>query len=219
MALSVEILHASAGRRRRIVAALVRDAIEVAQQSARTRNLAETAGTRTSDALIVDLHRAEGSADDLRMVVEQACGTPVVVISVASDRRTMRLALAAGVDGFVLDNELEACLPAAVRGVCAGQLSLPRGARDIVARPRLSAREKQILGMVVLGFSNGEIAAKLSLAESTVKSHLSSTFSKLGVRSRIEATAMILDLDSGLGTGILAISGEHERLGPVDVAR
>jgi DNA-binding NarL/FixJ family response regulator len=95
-------------------------------------------------------------------------------------------------------------------------LSLPRDARDVVARPKLSTREKQILGMVVLGFSNGEIASKLSLAESTVKSHLSSSFSKLGVRSRNEATAMILDPDGGLGTGILAISEEHERLGPVD---
>ena len=128
----------------------------------------------------------------------------------------MRLALAAGADGYVLDDELEQSLPAAVRGVYSGQLSVPRAARSIVARPKLSAREKQVLGMVVLGFSNGEIAAKLFLAESTVKSHLSSVFSKLGVRSRNEATAMILDLDSGLGIGILAISEEHERLGPVD---
>ena len=60
------------------------------------------------------------------------------------------------------------------------------------------------------------IAAKLYVADSTVKSHLTSAFSKLGVRSRNEATAMILDLDSGLGAGILAISEEHERLGPVD---
>ena len=218
-ALSVEILNASGSRRQRIVSALVRDGIDVAEQPAGTRNLAEESARRTCDALVVDLHRAEPSADDLRVIVEQACGTPVVVISAASDRRTMRLALAAGADGFVLDDELEACLPAAVRGVCSGQLSVPRGARDIVARPTLSAREKQILGMVVLGFSNGEIAAKLSLAESTVKSHLTSAFSKLGVRSRNEATAMILDLDSGLGTGILAISEEHERLGPVDSAQ
>ena len=70
--------------------------------------------------------------------------------------------------------------------------------------------------MVVLGFSNSEIAAKLYVSDSTVKSHLTSAFSKLGVRSRNEATAMILDLDSGLGTGILAISEEHERLGPTD---
>jgi DNA-binding NarL/FixJ family response regulator len=216
VALSVEILHASAGRRRRIVSALTPDGIDVAAQPAGTGNRAEAPGTGSCDALVVDLHRSEPSAADLRAIVEQADGTPVVVISATSDRRAMRLALAAGADGFVLDDELEASLPAAVRGVCSGQLSLPRVARDIVARPSLSTREKQILGMVVLGFSNGEIAAQLFLAESTVKSHLSSAFSKLGVRSRNEATAMILDPDSGLGTGILAISEEHERVGPVD---
>jgi DNA-binding NarL/FixJ family response regulator len=216
LALSVEILNASGTRRRRIVSALVRDGIDVAKQPAGTRSVAKESRTRTGDALVVDLHHAESSAGDLHLIVEQACGTPVVVISGASDRRAVRLALAAGADGFVVDDELERCLAPAVRGVCSGQLSVPRDARNIVARPKLSTREKQVLGMVVLGFSNGEIAAKLFIAESTVKSHLSSAFSKLGVRSRNEATAMILDLDSGLGTGILAISGEHERLGPVD---
>jgi len=75
-------------------------------------------------------------------------------------------------------------------------------------------REKQVLGMVVMGFSNGEIANKLVLAESTIKSHLSSAFSKLGVRSRGEATELILDPVNGLGPGILSIAGTEDRLGP-----
>ena len=218
MALSVEILNASSSRRRRIVSVLSRDGIGVAERPAGRRHLADGSGTGTTDAVVVDLHRADSSTGDVRAMVEQANGIPVVVISAASDRRAIWLALAAGADGFVLDDDLEMCLPAAVRGVCAGQLSLPRGARHIIGRPGLTTREKQILGMVVLGLSNAEIAAQLSLAESTVKSHLSAAFSKLGVRSRNEATAMILDPDSGLGTGILAITEGHERLGPVDVA-
>jgi DNA-binding NarL/FixJ family response regulator len=64
--------------------------------------------------------------------------------------------------------------------------------------------------MVVLGFSNGEIARKLHLAETTVKSHLSSTFRKLGVRSRSEAAALVLDGQSGLGLGVLTISDGGE---------
>jgi DNA-binding NarL/FixJ family response regulator len=56
-----------------------------------------------------------------------------------------------------------------------------------------------------MGFTNQEIANKLLLAESTVKSHLTSIFSKLGVRGRSEAAALVLDPTSGLGTGVLAI--------------
>jgi DNA-binding NarL/FixJ family response regulator len=70
----------------------------------------------------------------------------------------------------------------------------------------LSMREKQVLGMLVMGFTNAEIAAKMFLAESTVKSHLSSAYTKLGVRSRKDAASMILDPVAGLGPGILTIT-------------
>jgi hypothetical protein len=55
---------------------------------------------------------------------------------------------------------------------------------------------------------NSQIAARLFLAESTVKSHLNSAFGKLGVRSRNEAVSLILDPQRGLGLGILAVGGE-----------
>jgi ATP/maltotriose-dependent transcriptional regulator MalT len=89
--------------------------------------------------------------------------------------------------------------------VRAGQVVFPATAVER-ARPALTVREKQVLGMVVLGFSNAEIAQKLFVAETTVKSHLSSAFAKLGVRSRRAAADAILDPVNGLGTGILAIS-------------
>jgi DNA-binding NarL/FixJ family response regulator len=68
-----------------------------------------------------------------------------------------------------------------------------------------------VLGLVVMGYMNSQIAAQLFLAESTVKSHLSSAFGKLGVRSRNEAVSVILDPARGLGTGILGLGG-----GPVE---
>jgi DNA-binding NarL/FixJ family response regulator len=112
------------------------------------------------------------------------------------------------VDALVLDDDVERCLALCVRNVCAGQISLPRSLRRTLATPVLSAREKQVLGLVVLGLTNGEIAQQLRLSLSTVKSHLSSSFTKLGVRSRGEAAALILDPGAGLGTGILVISDD-----------
>lgn len=98
----------------------------------------------------------------------------------------------------------------AVRAVFAGLLVVPADAASIFGRPTLSPREKQVLGLVVLGCSNAEIAAKLKVTEATVKTHLTSSFRKLGVRTRSDATARILDPASGLGLGILALTGDGE---------
>jgi DNA-binding NarL/FixJ family response regulator len=95
----------------------------------------------------------------------------------------------------VLDADLEATLAPTVRAVCAGQLALPPMARARAVRPPLSHREKQTLDLLVLGLTNAQIAQHLYIAESTVKCHLTSIFSKLGVRSRNEAIARLASVD------------------------
>jgi DNA-binding NarL/FixJ family response regulator len=117
--------------------------------------------------------------------------------------------MAARLEGAVLAVELERTLLPTLAAVAAGQCVVPRAIRQIVDRPALSPRERQILAMVVLDFSNGEIARKLFVSESNVKSHLSSAFQKLGVKSRSAAAELILDRESGLGPGILRISPEE----------
>ena len=121
----------------------------------------------------------------------------------ASTRR-----LEAGAHGFVREVDLVATLAPTVRAVHAGQLVVPPMARASVVRPPLSHREKQTLQLLVLGLTNAEIAQRLYLAESTVKCHLTSIFSKLGVRSRNEAVAQVVERQDGLGLGVLRFSGE-----------
>ena len=120
----------------------------------------------------------------------------------------MRRALELGVDGIVLKDDAEEALAAVVAAVCAGQVSVPSGTRGAVRARALTTREKQILVLVVRGLTNAQIAAELFLAESTVKSHLSSAFSKLGVSSRNEAVAVILDPERGRGLGIGAVRAD-----------
>jgi DNA-binding NarL/FixJ family response regulator len=79
--------------------------------------------------------------------------------------------------------------------------------------PELTMREKQVLSLVVMSLSNGEIARQLYLTESTVKSHLGTAFRKLGVRSRAEAARLVADPERGFGTGILAITGPKLTVG------
>lgn len=128
-----------------------------------------------------------------------------VAVVPGRDADEARRAIAAGATGVVFAEQL-AVLASTVTAVAAGQLVVPNSLRTAVAKPVLTTREKQILALVVLGFSNREIADQLFVTESTVKSHLFSAFRRLGVRTRKEATALILDSQQGVGSGILTIT-------------
>jgi DNA-binding NarL/FixJ family response regulator len=134
--------------------------------------------------------------------------TPVVVVCASIQRWEVRAALSAGAAGVIVYDDLGESLGPCLRAVRAGQICVPREHWRQVQPPVLSTREKQILGLVVMGYMNSQIATTLFLAESTVKSHLSSAFGKLGVRSRNEAVSLILDPERGLGMGILGLGGE-----------
>ncbi len=136
-------------------------------------------------------------------------GPLVAVLSEMPGARGAR-AIAARLEGAVLAVEVEHALLPTLDAVAVGQCVVPKAIRQIVDRPPLSPRERQILAMVVMDFSNAEIAAKLFVTESNVKNHLSSAFQKLGVKSRSAAAELILDGESGLGPGILRISPEEE---------
>lgn len=82
----------------------------------------------------------------------------------------------------------------------------PRSLVDVRRQTALSNREKQVLGLVVLGFTNRDIARQLYLAESTIKSHMQSILAKLDVGSQKEAVAAVLDPERGLGLGVLALT-------------
>jgi DNA-binding NarL/FixJ family response regulator len=151
---------------------------------------------------------ATAVAEELPILGEAQPEAPVVFVCSEVRPGELRGALAAGVNGIVLEEHLSATLGACIEAVRAGQVCVPRRHAPQIEPATLSAREKQILGLVVMGYMNSEIADQLFVAESTVKSHLSSAFSKLGVRSRNEAVDLIVDPERGLGMGILALGGE-----------
>jgi DNA-binding CsgD family transcriptional regulator len=82
--------------------------------------------------------------------------------------------------------------------VAAGLSALPVPLQGAADRPALSHRECEVLRLAIAGNTNSEIAKGMFLAQSTVKSHLSSAYRKLGACSRKEATSLILDPDAGL---------------------
>jgi len=116
----------------------------------------------------------------------------------------IRDCLTAGADGCLLKDTSETDMAAALRTATTGAPALdPRIAfqlaRDLASEPpstrapRLSAREKQVLGLLAEGLSNRAIARKLGLSEATVKGHVSRLLDKLNVSSRLEAVVRATD--------------------------
>jgi DNA-binding NarL/FixJ family response regulator len=121
-------------------------------------------------------------------------------------------ALRAGASGFLLKDVRPEQLADAVRAVAAGDTLLapaitrrlveqylrrpPPGARTPLGLGELTDRELDVLRLVARGRSNQQIAGTLFLSESTVKTHLTHLFAKLGLRDR--AQAVVLAYESGL---------------------
>ena len=143
----------------------------------------------------------EATLEIVRLVRSKLGGRAAVLVCRHAVVADVRRALELGIDGVVLQEDAEEALAAVVAAVCAGQVSVPNGQRRAVRARALTTREKQILTLMVTGLTNSQIASELFLAESTVKSHLSSAFGKLGVSSRSEAAAVILDPERGHGLG------------------
>jgi DNA-binding NarL/FixJ family response regulator len=124
--------------------------------------------------------------------------SPVLVVSPECSPLAARRAIRAGANAVIVASELDDTLAPAVRAVAAGLSALPVVLRNAVDRPALSYREREVLRRAIAGETNSEIAEGMFLAQSTVKSHLSSAYRKLGAGGRKEATSLILDPDEGL---------------------
>ena len=142
----------------------------------------------------------------LRMRLAASLGPSIVIVSPDCGPMAARRAIWAGAASVVLESQLGEMLAAAVCAVAAGLSALPVPLRDAPARPDLSHREREVLRLAIAGNTNSEIARGMFLAQSTVKSHLSSAYRKLGAGSRKEASSLILDPDEGL---LEIVFGQH----------
>ncbi len=133
--------------------------------------------------------------------------TAVLVLTTYADDASIVAALRAGARGYLTKDAGRAELSAAIRSVSRGQTTLAPevgarlvasiaevrvepGSDALAARfPALTAREREVLALIVEGLSNTEIAERLFLGVSTVKSHINAIFAKLGVRDRAQAIA------------------------------
>jgi DNA-binding NarL/FixJ family response regulator len=150
---------------------------------------------------------------ELVVLHEHLDQVPLIAVAENLGRHGARRAVMAGARGVVCAEDVERTLIPTVAAVLAGQVCTPAHLDDDVDRPAFSYREKQVLDLAARGLTNCEIADRLFLAESTVKSHLSTSFRKLGVRSRAQAAALVLDPVKAAELGLtIGVEEELDRL-------
>ncbi|MFJ8232568.1 response regulator [Streptomyces sp. NPDC094448] len=190
--------------------------IDVVAEAANGREAVEAARSYGADVVLLDIQMPvmDGltAMAELRQVVP---GTRVIILTTFGERENVLRALESGGAGFLLKDTAPAELIAAVRAAVAGDAYLSPGAtRHVIdqlatgraagraeqARARiaqLSARERDVLGLLGEGLSNADAGRRLHMSEATVKTYVSRILAKLECDNRVQAA--LLARDAGLG--------------------
>ncbi|HST39115.1 MAG TPA: response regulator transcription factor [Conexibacter sp.] len=178
----------------RLIAAL--DGIELVGVAADGADaLAQTLSSEP-DVVLMDLEMPQmDGIEATRRILAERPQTAVLVLTSFSDRARIVGALEAGACGYLLKDVDAAQVAEGIRAAARGESPLdPRAARTILTArsapdplAALSAREREVLELLVEGLPNKLIARRLEISEKTVKSHLTSIFRALGVTDRTQA--------------------------------
>jgi NarL family two-component system response regulator LiaR len=153
------------------------------------------------DVILMDMVLPEmDGAASTRVIRQQFPQVQVIALTSFKTGDLVRNALEAGAIGYLLKDVSADELVQAIRAAHAGRATLsPEVAQTLVEaanepRPGLSLteREFEVLALMVEGLNNTQIAGKLTVSPSTIKSHVSNILSKLGVTSRTEAVTLAL---------------------------
>lgn len=149
------------------------------------------------DVTIMDLRLPKMSGvEAITAIRRENPGARVIVLTTFDGDEDIYRALQAGARGYLLKDMFGEELMEAIRTVHAGRTRIPGPVAQRLAErmggPNLTPREYEVLELIVAGRSNKEIGSDLSISEATVKSHINSILSKLGVSDRTQAATTAL---------------------------
>ena len=172
----------------------LQEGIEVVGEAAGADEAVRVAGTSSPDVVLLDLVMPEGDGiGAIRRLLEIAPGVRVLVLTSFADDGGQKPAVRVQVDPQALAD--------GIRDVHAGRPALhPSVAARLMRHtgsPRpayndLTARERDVLTLVVEGLANKQIAQRLGIGEKTIKTHVSRVLAKLGVTDRTQAAVLAI---------------------------
>ena len=188
---------------RRILQA--QEGMEVVGEAGDSAAAVATAAREHPDVVLLDVEIPGGEAAvTVRRLREASPQSRVIILSMHEGPRLVQQLLDVGIRGYLLKSIHWQELVLAIRTVhsdpdrvvlgVSGQSLRPAGQGSAAGAGALSAREREVLGLVGEALSNGQIASRLSLTEATVKRHLRNVFIKLGAVSRIDAVNKATEL-------------------------
>ena len=173
------------------------DDVEVVGSASGGHEAVEFCSSQHPNVLLLDLSMPDLDGIEVaRQLAARSPGTRVVVFTSFSDRDQIVRALDAGAVGYLLKDAEPGEIHAAIRSAARGEAPItPRAAAALLADRRerpaagaaLTARERDVLLLVIEGLANKQIARRLQISEKTVKGHLTNLFQRIGVADRTQA--------------------------------
>ena len=192
--------HTVVRRGLRMVLSLEPD-LEVVGEAADGREALQRVSELRPDVVLMDLLMpVMNGVEAIRALKRDAPEVEVVALTSVLEDKLVIEAVEAGATGYLLKDTGPEVLVAAIRAAHRGEVHLdPKAKKRLVREVRtpemresLTARETEILRLVARGLANRDIAEQLSVSEVTVKTHVSSVLSKLGLQSRTQAALFAL---------------------------
>lgn len=171
--------------------------LNVVAEAENGRHAVELFRQQRPDITLMDLRLPEmGGVEATRAIRREFPAAKIIVLTTYDGDEDIYRALQAGAQSYLLKGMSFDELLAAIRTVHAGARRIPAAVAERLAErmagQELTGRELQVLELIVKGRSNKEISTELSISEATVKSHINSLLSKLGVSDRTQAATTAL---------------------------
>jgi DNA-binding NarL/FixJ family response regulator len=186
--------------------------MEVVGEAATGAEVVERAARLRPDVILMDIQMPGiNGIEATRRILDANPNVGVVVLTMFEDDDSVFSAMRVGARGYVLKGADPSEILKVLRAVAGGEahfgpeiarrlvnfFSIPEPASPEEALPELTARERDILGLIAQGHSNAIIAARLFVSPNTVRNHITHIFAKLQVADR--AQAIVRARKAGLG--------------------